>query len=761
MFIPLRVFSPHSVGFGAARAEEIADWCLRHDVPAVGIADRDTLGGVMANAKALSKAGIQLLTGGVFRMRHGAIEGDVVFYATSQAGYSGLLRIANAWNASDHATRKAPDAARIAALAADDARDLIILTGGQQGIVSKLLGADDAQGAAEVLEQLSTTFGSNLYVEIDRGPEGPAPEENALLALAVGYDLPLVATTIVAYADPDMAEAHDAYLCIANKTYLASEDRETSPAGRCLLSPDEMAERFSDLPHAVRNSVEIARRATFMVEPVQPCTPAFPVDAGETEKDVLGRLTRDGMKARLHAQLARGKAYSLDECRTRLDYELGVIAQMGFSGYFLIVADFISWAKAQDIPVGPGRGSGAGSLVAYALGITDIDPMEFGLLFERFLNPDRVSMPDFDIDFCQARRDEVIEYVRGKYGDERVAHIAAFGTLQARAVVRDVGRVMQIPFPVVDRWAKLIPSNPANPVSLTEAMETEALSGDLDDAEPVVQEMFRIALKLEGLHRHVSTHAAGVIISDRPIAEVVPVHLDAHGKLATSFEMKAAEAAGLVKFDFLGLKNLDVIHGAVGFVQETKGQTVDFNTMGFEDDETFEALGAGDGFAVFQLESMGMRKAMTKLGVSDIEELIALISLYRPGPMEQIADYAAVKHGEQDVAYLHPEMREALQPTNGVMIYQEQVMEIARRMGGYSLGEADLLRRAMGKKIKAEMDAQQARFIAGAGEGWVDVETDAGEVRRVHALTKLAALDGSGRRLTIQEAIDESVEVAF
>ena len=370
-------------------------------------------------------------------------------------------------------------------------------------------------------------------------------------------------------------------------------------------------------------------------------------------------------------------------------------------------------------------------------------------------------MPDFDIDFAQERREEVIDYVRAKYGEAHVAHIATHGTLQARAVVRDVGRVLQVPFPVVDRFAKLIPANPSNPVSLADAMETEELKAALAKADSAIAHVFRIALKLEGLYRHVSTHAAGVIISDRPIAEVVPVHRDANGKIATAFDMKAVEAAGLIKFDFLGLKNLDVIHGAIAFVKETKGETVDFETIGFEDDRTFGALAEGDGFAAFQLESAGMRQAMRELGVSNIEELIALISLYRPGPMEQIATYAAVKHGRQGVSYAHPEMEEVLAPTNGVMIYQEQVMEIARRLAGYSLGDADLLRRAMGKKIQSEMDAQRSRFAEGAAAGWVEVETDSGETRRMHSLTRLAALDGSGRTVTLAEALAEGIEVAL
>ena len=399
--------------------------------------------------------------------------------------------------------------------------------------------------------------------------------------------------------------------------------------------------------------------------------------------------------------------------------------------------------------------------MAYALGITDIDPLPFGLIFERFLNPDRVSMPDFDIDFCQERREEVIDYVRGKYGADRVAHIASFGTLQARNTVRDVARVMQIPYPVADRFAKMIPANPANPITLAEAVEQTGLAEAIAESDEEIRTLFRISQQLEGLYRHVSTHAAGMIISDRPVAEVVPCHLDQNGKLSTSYEMKAVESAGLVKFDFLGLKNLDIIDAAIGFVKSTKGEDVDLDALAYEDPKTYAALAGGDGFSVFQLESAGMRQAMKQLKVDNIEDLIALISLYRPGPMDQIETYAAVKAGDQEVAYAHDEMREVLEPTNGVMVYQEQVMEIVRRLAGYSMGEADLLRRAMGKKIASEMEAQRETFAKGAAAGWVEVTLDTGETRKVHAQARFAALDGSGRQVTLQEALDREIEIAL
>ena len=756
MYIPLRVYSPFSVGFGAVRVNEIAQFSKEHGVPAVGVADKNSLGGAMTISKTLAGKGIQPLIGATLRFTFDDTAGDLVMYATTNDGYGALRNLTNAWNVSQ--SPKPLALADIARVAGKGFGDLIVLTGGRDGLIENLIVSK--KDASQAVSILCSIFTGGVYVEIQREDSGADASEAMLRQIAVDQGIPLVATQPAHYATADMADAHDAFLCIADKTYLAEGARRHARHGCYLLSPAEMESRFSDIPEAVQNTIEIAKRASFMLEPAAPKLPAFPTMDGETEEDCLRRLAQEGLTLRMSTRHAFSGKNADADYRARLEYELDVIINMGFPGYFLIVADFIDWARQQNIPVGPGRGSGAGSLVAYALGITDIDPLPFGLLFERFLNPERVSMPDFDIDFCQERREEVIDYVRGKYGSERVAHIAAFGTLQARAVVRDVGRVMQIAYPIVDRFAKMIPQNPASPISLAEAMEEETLANALAAADDDIRAMFATAIKLEGLFRHVSTHAAGMIISDRPVSDVVPVHLDSNGKLATSFEMKAVEAAGLVKFDFLGLKNLDIVQGAIEFIAQTKGIEVDLESLNFEDDETYRHLAAGDGFAVFQLESAGMRQAMKELRINNIEELIALISLYRPGPMDQIATYAAVKSGEQEVSYAHDETREVLEPTNGVMIYQEQVMEIARRLAGYSLGDADLLRRAMGKKIQSEMDAQRERFTDGAAQGWVDVEMDNGEVKRMHALTKVAALDGTGRMVTLAEAMASNIEIA-
>jgi DNA polymerase-3 subunit alpha len=481
-----------------------------------------------------------------------------------------------------------------------------------------------------------------------------------------------------------------------------------------------MEDLFADLPEAIQNTVVIAKRCTYMPVPHDPILPPYPTESGRTEGEELRDMAQKGLLERLERQVycETDSKEEKDQKRQlysdRLIYEIDVIEKMGFPGYFLVVADFIQWAKGQGIPVGPGRGSGAGSLVAWALTITDIDPIRFGLIFERFLNPERVSMPDFDIDFCQDRRDEVITYVRRKYGDDRVAHIITFGKMQAKMVLRDVGRVLQLPYGQIDRISKLVPNNPANPVTLEQALEMEPLLKQARDSDPSVATMINIGMKLEGLYRHASTHAAGVVIGDRPLADLVPLYKDEGSELpATQFSMKYVELAGLLKFDFLGLKTLTIIENCCQRLR-ANGTTIDITQIPLDDQKTFELLQRVETVGVFQVEGAGMRDVLRKLRPDRFEDLIALVALYRPGPMDDIPRYLACKHGEEKVTYLHPQLQSILEPTYGVMVYQEQVMQIAQVLGGYTLGAADLLRRAMGKKIKSEMNAQRAQFVDGA-----------------------------------------------
>ena len=484
-----------------------------------------------------------------------------------------------------------------------------------------------------------------------------------------------------------------------------------------------MRQTFADLPEACDTTLEIARRCAFMVNKRDPILPSFSTGAGRSEPEELAHQAREGLRARLASTVM---AAPEQDYWDRLEREIGVITAMGFPGYFLIVSDFIKWSKAHEIPVGPGRGSGAGSMVAWALSITGLDPLRFGLLFERFLNPERVSMPDFDIDFCQERREEVIAYVQERYGRDRVAQIITFGTLQARAVLRDVGRVMQLPLGLVDRLAKMVPNNPAAPVTLAQAIEIEPRLKQAKKEDPSVANLLEVALRLEGLFRNASTHAAGVVIGDRDLTELAPLYKDPRSPLpATQFNMKWVESAGLVKFDFLGLKTLTVLDRAVRHLRK-RGAGVDLDALPLDDARTYELLASGQGVGVFQLESQGMRDTLRKLRCGSIEEITALISLYRPGPMDNIDTYVDRKFGRAEVDMLHPSLEPVLKETNGVIIYQEQVMQIAQILAGYSLGEADLLRRAMGKKKKEEMDQQRARFISGASERGVPAEQSGG-----------------------------------
>jgi DNA polymerase-3 subunit alpha len=541
----------------------------------------------------------------------------------------------------------------------------------------------------------------------------------------LGYDrhIPLVATNEPFFARRDDFEAHDALICIAEGRLVAETDRRQLTPEHRFKTRAEMAALFADLPEALASTVEIAERCAFRPRTHQPILPRFSVDdAGVDEAAELRRRAQAGLERRLAVHgLAPGR--SSEEYNERLAFELGVIERMKYGGYFLIVADFIQWAKGQGIPVGPGRGSGAGSLVAYALTITDLDPIRFGLLFERFLNPDRVSMPDFDIDFCQERRDEVIRYVQQRYGRDQVAQIITFGTLQARGVLRDVGRVLQMPYGQVDKLCKLVPQNPTNPVALARAIEDEPRLQAARDSDPLVRRAFDIAQKLEGLTRHASTHAAGIVIGDRPLTELVPLYRDPKSDMpVTQFNMKWVEQAGLVKFDFLGLKTLTVLDTAVRLLRRRRIE-IDLLQIPLDDAKTYEMLARGETVGIFQVESQGMRRALIDMRPDRFEDLIVLVALYRPGPMANIPTYCARKLGHEQIEYLHPKLEPILAPTYGIITYQEQVQQIARDLAGYSLAEADLLRRAMGKKIKSEMDAQRGRFLAGATERGVDKAT--------------------------------------
>jgi len=735
-FIHLRVHTAYSLSEGAIKLPKLIQLVGEHAMPAVAVTDTNNLFGALEFALAASKAGIQPIIGcqlDVAREGQAARQSGgnaslrghdrLVLLVQNETGYRNLLEISSdAFLTTEHG-----DTHTTLAKIKARAEGLICLAGGPDGPLGRLLGDGQGPAAETMCDRLRNIFPGRLYIELQR--HGLAPErqiEPGLLKLAYECDIPLVATNDAYFATADMYEAHDALLCIADGTYVSESERRRLTEHHHFRSADAMRDLFSDLPEAIDNTVVIARRCAYMPGERAPILPPFKSENAATEEDALRQTARDGLEMRLATQVF---ADDMDDAareavavpyRDRLAFELNVIIEMGFPGYFLIVADFIQWAKEQGIPVGPGRGSGAGSVVAWSLTVTDLDPLKFGLLFERFLNPERVSMPDFDIDFCQDRRDEVIRYVQDKYGDDKVAQIITFGKLQARAVLRDVGRVLGMPYGQVDKLTKMVPFNPAHPPTLQDALDGEPEMRKLRDSDETVGQLIDNSLKLEGLYRHASTHAAGVIIGDRRLAELVPLYKDPRSDMpATQFSMKYAEAAGLVKFDFLGLKTLTVLQRATELIAERETPP-DLLNLPLENKKTFEMLSKGDTVGVFQLESSGMRDVLRQLKPDAFEDIIALVALYRPGPMDNIPRYIACKHGEEEPDYLHPELEPILEETFGVMIYQEQVMQIAQVLSGYSLGAADLLRRAMGKKIKAEMDAQRANFVDGAGARGVE-----------------------------------------
>lgn len=713
-FIHLRARSAYSLLQSAIQVKSLAKLAAKHDMPALGLTDSNNMFGALEFSEAAAELGLQPIIGLTLDVRgeHG-LAGTLALIAQNNAGYSNLMQLSSAayLESESHEDPNVPFARVLR-----HAEGLIALTGGGDGALAPLIADGKGDVALDALKRLGAAFPNRLYVELQRHSELIEVEtEGALLQMAYDLGLPIVATNDIRFQKRSDHGAHDALMCIAASSYLGEEDRPRITHQHYFRSAQEMSELFSDLPEAIENTVEIAKRTAFKVEKRKPILPRFDTKRGRDEAAELKAQAEAGLKQRIKA-LGDKLAAPVEDYEKRLAFELQVITQMQFPGYFLIVSDFIKWAKSNHIPVGPGRGSGAGSVVAWALTITDLDPLRWGLLFERFLNPERVSMPDFDIDFCQERRGEVIEYVKEKYGEDRVAHIITFGTLQARAVLRDVGRVMQLPFGQVDKLAKLVPANPANPVTLAQAVEIEPKLEEAARQEAEVRNLIDTALQLEGLYRNASTHAAGIVIGDRPLIELVPLYRDPRAHLpATQFNMKWVEAAGLVKFDFLGLKTLTVIDRALKFIR-ARGENVDLNTGDYSDEKTYELLRSGLTFGVFQLEGQGMRDTLRKVKPTTLEDVIALISLYRPGPMQNIDRFANVKHGREKPDYLHETLKPILEETYGVIVYQEQVMQIAQVLSGYSLGEADLLRRAMGKKQPAEMAKQKSRFIEGAKE---------------------------------------------
>lgn len=740
-FVPLRVLSSYSMLEGAIDPKAIAALAKERGFPAIAIADRDGLYGTVAFAGACRDKGIQPIVGttlGVAREAGGAIDW-LPLYAQNDDGWLNLCHLVSR----AHLDRPLEMDPHVRLEDLEGRTDgLIALTGAGDGALARHYAEGRSSAAETLCDRLQALFGDRLYIEIARrGDPVEDASEEALIDLAYARNIPLVATNPANFAEPGFYAAHDAMLCIANSTHIDAADRPRSSQQAWVKSAELMAETFADLPEAIENTLVVAQRCAYAPPKRKPILPSLAGDQ-EGEARMAAEDSRTGLVKRLQpyypeavwgelaelltAPEVEGRAFEqlnahdlYDEVKgysERLEFEISIINRMGFGGYFLIVADFIKWAKDQGIPVGPGRGSGAGSLVAWALTITDLDPIKLGLLFERFLNPERVSMPDFDIDFCETRRGEVIRYVQRKYGHDHVAQIITFGKLKARAVLRDTGRILQMSYGQVDRLCKMVPNHPTDPWTLPRALNGVSEFKREYDTDHEVKRLIDLAMQLEGLPRNSSTHAAGVVIGDRPLAQLVPLYRDPRSDMpVTQFDMKFVEDSGLVKFDFLGLKTLSVLRKAVDLLNK-RNISIDLDTLQWEDAMVYELLQRGDTVGVFQLESEGMRRTLAAVKPTNFGDIIALVSLYRPGPMDNIPLFGRRKNGLESIEYPHPKLEGILSETYGIFVYQEQVMQAAQILAGYSLGDADLLRRAMGKKVQAEMDAQRHRFVDGCKE---------------------------------------------
>jgi DNA polymerase-3 subunit alpha len=733
MYIPLRNHTTYSLCKSAIKINDLISKTKEYQIPALGIMDSQNLFGALEFSLACKKSGIQPILGCEifvdFSINNPQINQKIShnfnqnlclcpIIAYSDIGYKKLIYlVSKSYLERENGINPYIKFTELL----NNCEGLIMLSGGVNGFLGKLLLQNQHKFATDLLTQILAKFKQNFYIEITRhGTKNEAILEEQFLKIAFDHNIPLVATNDIYFLTKEMHEAQDILSCIYEGHNFLDENRHRNSVEQYFKSPTEFCELFADLPEALENTLNIAKKCHSMAYERPPSLPKFSNIPNFDEASELKQQSIEGLNHRLHQKFLIEKLHDAQQAEitqqyfARLNFEIDVINKMNFSGYFLIVSDFIKWAKNHQIPVGPGRGSGAGSIVAWALQITDLDPIRFGLLFERFLNPERVSMPDFDIDFCQSRRDEVIDYVQQKYGKDYVAQIITFGKLQARAVLKDVGRVLDMPYSQVDRICKLIPFNAIEAVTLSKAIEMDK---DLQQAikdDPQITKLVDIGLKLEGLNRHASTHAAGVVIGDKPLHEICALYIDEGSTMpAVGYSMKYAESAGLVKFDFLGLKTLTTISETVKLVEKNRGIKIDITNLDLNDKTTFKMLASGDSIGVFQIESSGMRSVLRKMRADKIEDIIALISLYRPGPMDNIPTYIRRKHGEEKIAYPHHLLEHTLKETYGVIVYQEQVMEIAKILAGYSLGSADLLRRAMGKKIKEEMDQQREIFVKG------------------------------------------------
>ena len=717
-FNHFKVHTQYSICEGAIKIESLKDFCKENKLVSVGICDTENLCGALEFSENISKVGTQPIIGTQINFKYEDTTGLLPLIALNENGYKKIIELSSkSYLENDVLSKPHLDIKELL----DNIGDVILLSGTNRGLFGKLFEKGRFDEIQKIYKDLLKNFKDNFYLEIQRhGDQNEISFEKFNLEQSFRLKIPIIASNEVYYLTKDMHEAHDALTCIGEKTYLNDKNRIKYSDQHYFKSSEEMCALFSDLPEALENNFNLPFRCSFRPQFSKPVLPNISTEKDGSADEILKKESLNGLKEKfLKVFKIEEKNLINDEkflfYKDRLDHELRIIIEMKYPSYFLIVSDYIKWAKKNDIPVGPGRGSGAGSLVAWCLSITDVDPIKFNLIFERFLNPDRISMPDFDIDFCEEKRDLVFEYLTTKYKDS-VAHIITFGKLKARMVIRDVGRVLGLPYGFVDSISKMIPFDPSRPQSLIECINSEPRLQKLVNEDPRVKKLTDLSLKLEGLNRNVATHAAGVVIADRKLTEIVPLYKDASADLllpSTQFDMYSAENAGLIKFDFLGLKTLTVINRTQKLIKK-KNKDFNIEDINFEDQKVFELLSSGNTVGLFQVESAGMREALMQMKPNHIEDIIALVALYRPGPMSNIPVYNDCKHGRQTPDYLHPLLEDILKPTYGVIIYQEQVMQIAQKLSGFTAGEADILRRAMGKKKRAELEKQKQGFIAGA-----------------------------------------------
>ena len=709
-FVHLRQYSNYSLLESSFRINEIINLCKEHRMPAIALTDKQNLFGAFEFSLEAQKNGIQPILGIDLKLEKTddlELPSNILLLIKNYEGYKNIINLMTKHYSNDENN----------IINFDDLKKnnegLICLSGGVNGPIGKSILSKNKSTSEKILKDLNSIYNENFYLEFTRsGLEDEKIIENFFLSCANKFNVPIVATNNNYFTNSEMHEATDALLCIKNVEKLSNSKRDSISKEFFFKSSSEMEKVFHDIPESVANTLIIAKKCSFMLESSKPRLPKF-LDSTLDENNELYKLSHEGLNKKiLNINKKEISSFDKKKYQKRLNYEINIIKKTGYSGYFLIVSDFISWAKNQNIPVGPGRGSGAGSLVAWTLGITDLDPIKYDLLFERFLNPDRVTLPDFDIDFCQDKRDKVLKYIVKKYGKKKVSQIITFGTLQSRNVLRDVGRVLELPYSQVDSIAKMIPYNPANPISLKDAINNEIKLQELKKSDDSVSKLLNISLKLEGLYRHASTHAAGIVIGDQNLDEKIPFFKDdpKTGLPVTQFSMKFIEKAGLIKFDFLGLKTLTIIHKTCELINNN---TIDINSISLNDTNTFDLLKKGNTIGCFQLESKGVREYLKKLSPDKFEDIIAMISLYRPGPMEYIENYIKRKHGKEDIIYLHPKLESVLSETYGITIYQEQVMKIAQTLAGFSLSQADTLRWAIGKRKRSLMSSLKKDFIEG------------------------------------------------